>query len=85
MQVSGSQAAENNGSAGNVTVARLDPGSSVSHWSRTASPDLLMEPVLGDLDFADVDLTAAAFRDIGWSVNIPGEDLEVIFADGFEQ
>lgn len=75
---------ENQGMVKMYAPAIFDMGSSVSHWSRTASPDLLMEPVLGDLDFADVDLTAAAFRDIGWSVNIPGEDLEEIFADGFE-
>jgi len=76
---------ENDGKVKMYAPAIFAPGSSVSHWSKTASPNLLMEPVLGDLDFADVDLTAAAFRDIGWSVNIPGEDLEVIFADGFEQ
>jgi hypothetical protein len=76
---------ENDGKVKMYAPAIFESGSSVSHWSKTASPDLLMEPVLGDLDFADVDLTAAAFRDIGWSVNIPGEDLEEIFADGFEQ
>ena len=75
---------ENQGMVKMYAPAIYDSGSSVSHWSKTASPDLLMEPVLGDLDFADVDLTAAAFRDIGWSVNIPGEELEVIFTDGFE-
>ena len=48
--------------------AVFESGSSVSHWSKTASPNLLMEPVLSGLDFADVDLTAAAFKDIGWSV-----------------
>jgi len=57
--------------------AELEQGSSVSHWSRTASPNLLMEPVLGSLDFESVDLTAAAFSDIGWSVNIPGAGLNV--------
>lgn len=75
---------ENQGKVKMYAPAIFETGSSVSHWSRTASPDLLMEPVLGDLDFADVDLTAAAFRDIGWSVNIPGEKLELIFKDGFE-
>jgi len=62
----------------------LDPGSSVSHWSKTATPDLLMEPAEGTLIFKNVDLTAAAFQDIGWSVNIPGAALEVIYIDGFE-
>ena len=76
---------ENDGKVKMYAPAIFETESSVSHWSKTASPNLLMEPVLGDLDFADVDLTAAAFRDIGWSVNIPGEKLEEIFADGFEQ
>ncbi len=61
-----------------------EPGSSVSHWSSTAAPDLLMEPSLGDLTYENVDLTAAAFKDIGWSVNIPGGMLEIIYEDGFE-
>jgi hypothetical protein len=43
-----------------------------------------MEPVLGALTFENVDLTAAAFRDIGWSVNIPGGVVDEIFKDGFE-
>lgn len=76
---------ENGGMVKMYAPAIFESGSSVSHWSRTTSPDLLMEPVLGSVDFADVDLTAAAFRDIGWSVNIPGEALELIFKDGFEQ
>lgn len=76
---------ENDGKVKMYAPAIFDTGSSVSHWSRSASPNLLMEPVLGDLNFGDVDLTAAAFRDIGWSVNIPGEKLDEIFKDGFEQ
>jgi len=58
--------------------------SSVSHWSKTATPDLLMEPSLGDLEYQNVDLTAALFKDIGWSVNIPGGVVEVIYKNGFE-
>lgn len=76
---------ENQGMVKMYAPAAFEDGSSVSHWSRTASPNLLMEPVLGTLDFADVDLTAAAFQDIGWSVNIPGEKPETIFADSFEE
>jgi len=75
---------ENQGMVKMYAPAAFEQGSSVSHWSRTASPDLLMEPVQGTLEYADVDLTAAAFDDIGWSVNIPGGVLEVIFKDGFE-
>ena len=59
-------------------------GASVSHWSKVAIPGLLMQPILQNLDYADVDLTAAAFRDIGWSVNIPGEPRIVIFKDSFD-
>jgi len=75
---------ENQGKVKMYAPSTFEPGSSVSHWSRTASPDLLMEPSLGTLDFQDVDLTAAAFKDIGWSVNIPGGFVEVIYRDGFE-
>jgi len=75
---------ENQGKVKMFAPASFDQGSSVSHWSSTASPDLLMEPNLGVVDFADVDLTAAAFKDIGWSVNIPGGVVELIYKDGFE-
>jgi len=75
---------ENQGKVKIYAPEGYETGSSVSHWSKTASPDLLMEPSLGTLDFKDVDLTAAAFRDIGWSVNIPGGVVEVIYRDGFE-
>jgi len=75
---------ENQGKVKMYAPLVLEPGSSVSHWSKTATPDLLMEPSLGTLIFENVDLTAAAFHDIGWSVNIPGGVLEVIYEDGFE-
>ncbi len=45
----------------------IEPGSSGSHFDRTASPDLLMEPTISpDLLFDEVDLTDAALRDTGW-------------------
>ena len=75
---------ENDGKVKMYAPTSYEEGSSVSHWSKTATPDLLMEPSLGTLDFKNVDLTAAAFRDIGWSVNIPGGFVEVIYRDGFE-
>ena len=75
---------ENQGKLKMYAPSAFQQGSSVSHWSKTASPDLLMEPTLGDLTYQNVDLTAAAFRDIGWSVNIPGGVVEVIYRDGFE-
>ena len=75
---------ENQGKLKMYAPIVLEPGSSVSHWSKTAAPDLLMEPSLGNLTYKNVDLTAAAFRDIGWSVNIPGGTLDEVFTDGFE-
>ncbi len=47
------------------------PGSSVSHWTPDASPNLLMEPAVTASLFDQVDLTLNLFEDIGWSVNFP--------------
>jgi hypothetical protein len=60
---------ENQGKVKMHAPADFEPGASVSHWSKTASPDLLMESVQGTLDQGDVDLTEAAFKDMGWSLN----------------
>ncbi|MEM6911696.1 MAG: PA domain-containing protein [Verrucomicrobiota bacterium] len=43
-------------------------GSSVSHWSLDAYPDLLMEPSIASSRLPDLDLTLPALRDIGWPV-----------------
>lgn len=44
----------------------IEPGSSISHWTTGASPNLLMEPAINsDLPVA-VDLTRQAFKDIDW-------------------
>jgi hypothetical protein len=52
------------------TPATLAPGSSVSHWDITASPNLLMEPNinpdLGTILVAPKDLTVPLLKDIGW-------------------
>lgn len=67
---------------GHVRMYAPDPfeqGSSVSHWSTTASPNLLMEPSITSTIFSEIDLTYNMFEDIGWSVV---EDL--IFENGFE-
>lgn len=52
------------------TPATLAPGSSVSHWDVTASPNLLMEPNinadLGEVLVAPKDLTVPLLKDIGW-------------------
>ncbi len=44
----------------------LAPGSSVSHFSTAATPNLLMEPNLHTSIFDKVDQTLPLFQDIGW-------------------
>lgn len=46
----------------------LEIGSSVSHWSTAASPDLLMEPFINDNLSDDLDLSLTLMKDIGWQV-----------------
>lgn len=52
------------------TPATLAPGSSVSHWDVTATPNLLMEPNinpdLGTIMVAPKDLTVPLLKDLGW-------------------
>jgi len=61
----------------------LQPGSSVSHFTPDASPNLLMEPSLTGTIFDEVDLTIALFRDIGWEDSAePGNH---VFVGGFER
>jgi len=60
-----------------TTVA---PGSSVSHWDVTASPDLLMEPFTSPDVFDHLDLTPAQFKDVGHTIT----GFDEVFADGFE-
>jgi hypothetical protein len=42
----------------------FSPGSSISHWDTTCTPDLLMEPVFTGRAF--LDLTPALLADLGW-------------------
>lgn len=65
------------------------PGSSVSHYDVTASPNLLMEPFAsGDLAVNDkgVDLTDELFADIGWTgqINCPvdSDDRPTVIVNG---
>ena len=58
----------------------LEPGSSVSHFSSAAYPNLLMEPALNESIFNKVDLTLPLFQNIGW--NTQPEDI--LFIDGFD-
>lgn len=55
---------------GRLLVYTPDPvegGSSISHWDRRASPDLLMEPAIASgAGAVRLDLTPAALADMGW-------------------
>lgn len=58
---------------GFVRMHAPDPvvlGSSVSHWTAAAFPNLLMQPFSSTV-FDQVDLTLNLFEDIGWSINFP--------------
>ncbi len=44
----------------------LQGGSSISHWAKTATPNLLMEPSINIGLSIDLDLTRQQMRDIGW-------------------
>jgi hypothetical protein len=45
-----------------------EQGSSGSHWSTAASPDLLMEPFINPVLREDLDLSLTQMKDIGWTV-----------------
>lgn len=65
---------ENQGQVRLYAPGQYEPGSSVSHFTSDATPDLLMEPRLGTQAFDQIDLTVPAFQDIGWPTmggNVP--------------
>jgi MYXO-CTERM domain-containing protein len=45
----------------------LETGSSVSHWDKSAFPNLLMEPVINSDLTHNLDLTVPLLKDIGWA------------------
>jgi hypothetical protein len=45
-----------------------EPGSSISHWDTTATPNLLMEPFINDDLTDDLDLTDEQMTDLGWQL-----------------
>lgn len=64
-------------------------GSSVSHWSTDAFPNLLMEPIINSNLDRQLDLTLTQMKDIGWKViDIPFPHLtyeswkSLVFAPG---
>ena len=60
----------------------FEGGSSISHFTTDATPDLLMEPVQGNLAVGQTDLTPFLFQDLGYTVIIPNP--AVIFLSSFE-
>ena len=72
---------ENAGKVRMYAPSAYEVGSSISHFTTAATPDLLMEPRLGTLPLNQVDLTLPAFYDMGWSAI---GFVKEIFADGFE-
>jgi hypothetical protein len=59
----------------------VQSGSSVSHFSTAATPNLLMEPALNTTLFDRVDLTLPLLQDIGWRTGV--EDF--LFVDSFDK
>lgn len=67
----------NNGRVRMYAPNPLELGSSVSHWTTDASPDLLMEPAINPDIRADLDLSLTLMKDIGWNViDIPYPHLD---------
>ena len=76
--------------AGRLNLFAPNPaqgGSSVSHWTTAASPNLLMEPAINrNLDRA-LDLTLTQMRDIGWvvvDIPFPNESYATWAAEMFD-
>jgi len=65
----------------------LQPGSSVSHFDISATPNLLMEPAINADLGQDVDLTLAVFRDLGWistsATAVDGPPAPALLAQNF--
>jgi hypothetical protein len=68
---------DNNGFVRLFAPNPLQPGSSVSHWDTSASPNLLMEPRITPAlaPLRDVDLTLALLADMGWLLPVSDEVL----------
>ena len=47
--------------------ASFQSGSSISHWTSAATPNLLMEPSINSNISADLDLSVLLMKDIGWN------------------
>lgn len=60
----------------------LAPGSSVSHFTVDASPNLLMEPAINPNLFNQVDLTRNLFQDIFWPLAGAGTPIVPVLPSG---
>lgn len=54
-------------------------GSSISHFTEEASPELLMEPNSSDELSDDLDLTIPFFKDMGWATNERNDAYRMVF------
>lgn len=62
----------------------LLPGSTISHWDPSATPNLLMEPSINpDLPFFGLDVTPAQMQDIGWSLGTSNVRIINLDPEGF--
>jgi hypothetical protein len=52
------------------TPSPNDPGSSANHWDLSATPDLLLEPIIFNDVGHNVDLTLPLLKDVGWSTPV---------------
>ncbi len=77
---SGERSGTNSGCVRMYAPNPVEPGSSVSHFTTEAFPDLLMEPSLNVSLFDKVDLTLPLFQDIGWHTS----PEDILFLDGFD-
>jgi uncharacterized repeat protein (TIGR01451 family) len=65
------QGADDNGKALVFTPSSFQAGSSISHWSMSADPPLLMQPYIHDNTPQGLDFTYSYMQDIGWDTYGP--------------
>ena len=69
---------DNNGRVQLFSPNPFQGGSSVSHWDRSATPNLLMEPsISSNIGFGQVDLARPLMQDIGWNTGSSNIVLQV--------
>lgn len=59
------------------------PGSTISHWDTSATPNLLMEPSINaDLPYLGLDVTPGQMQDVGWSLGTSNFVVRNLDPDG---